>query len=261
MNISAHISQDLELIVIHDARVNMAFKKTIKEGVQLQREVFRQQGIPYARERVLPFKESYGTRDEEGALDGTTSYHHIYLRKNGKVIGMRATEEFRMPSGTPALLDWFSAILLEEESGRKYGLDSGAISDIIPAGEYSAFEILTKFNKHLNGGGILHFADRLGAQKGYFEAEYGESAAGIWLPPLTAYSKRSYMRVMPEPVRLMMLIGNWDRGELSLEDAKWLFVDKYLNEGYIGEIEELGLKFEELPCYQKTMQEIESNEV
>lgn len=278
MNGFIRLGGGLEMLVINriDFNKDQEAIATVQEGENLQRQVFRENNVSFLEDRVLLAVDSVGGPDVEPQLDGSSkSYHHLYLLHQGRLIGMRVTEEFDKVPGMDGnvVLDYLPPLVPQAEAGKTYELDrlspqtSGSVSNMLlrirlARGEkrtyvplqadvirVNPFELLTNFSlhhKHPFNAYVATFSDGIGVSNEQLQINgYVKSEAGIWVPPMSAGShdladtaartqaRKDYMTVLPEPVHMVAKFVPNAKPQIPGEAAEWLFVTKYLKDGYI----------------------------
>ncbi|MBI2141306.1 hypothetical protein HYU16_02680 [Candidatus Woesearchaeota archaeon] len=276
MNKIIPISGGLELLIVN--RVNHAKAidgsyfdlqaiDAVNSGVDLQNDVFREQGVSFPEERVLQAADSSGTRKVPGSLDGSSrTYHHLYVRDsmNKFVYGMTVTEEVSVPGLGRIVMHYFPPLVRKPhlKNHSEVRFDEFRRPDdlrLIPETGTASFEaILDLANVHLTRP-ENEFAARVTDEVGmsgdfcYFSID-----VPILVPPMNARTRRDYLTVLPEPVHLWAKHkrddGNFDAIKLTERQADALIVKHYLVGGYVDTdvVKQLGMKVQDLPCVVST---------
>ncbi len=246
MDARINLFNGLELIIVHNAfgrGIPSSSREVVRQGESFQRQIFEEKGVSFPEKRVLHYEDSVGTPEEPGALDGSSFYHHLYLLREGKLVGMRASEEMELKGIGPVIIDYYPAMILDEEmrkNPQSMGLLFSAWADLQrPLDEYVAI-----------------FTDGLGMRESHLR-EYGflKSAANVSVPALDAKTREEYEAVLDRiPMYARPVSKDANMLNLSKKGAEALLVAKYLKEGYIdnGQLRKLGLKVNELPCVVET---------
>lgn len=297
------VGDGLELLVLSDLskmspELLQKARIAAEQGEELQRQVFNERNVSFPDERVLLAVDSIGGPDIEPQLDGTSpDYNLLYLVKDGRVIGMRATEKLDVPDLGAVVLDYLPPLVLQKDANTSYLIKTGGRSGFIGLSkELTPVQILWNFAGHLAKpmGVVAHFTDGIGVSKEQLQENgYLRSEAAIWAPPQSAGSydladaaarakaRKEHMTVLPEPVHMFAKFASNVEPQIPREAAEWLFVTKYLKDGYIdtghlrkielrdkkqiiaeqGSITEeqhsaIRLRLNELPCVVRTRESI-----
>ena len=240
-------------------------KAVIRNGVELQTQVFRQQGVSFPDKRVLSYADSVGTSKEPGSLDGTQPhYRHLYLlwnrehfsrigpQVNGiEVVGMMATQVLTKVPGIDGhvRLDYFPPLVLRTRVNSAPYVKPGLIEkDSLDLDKMmTPVEILDRFNMHIPKLTlerlVVRMTDGIGISPALLSAQgYLQSDVQVWVPPMDARTVNGYKDVLPEPVTMH---AKFYKGEpmLRKEAAEALMIGEYLIGGYVdtGQVQKLGI--------------------
>ncbi len=252
------LGSGLEMFVVNhiDFERGLGIVSIIEECESLQRVVFQEHGVSFPDKRVLLAKDSVGTLKSPGSLDGTSpTYHHLYLMHGDKVVGMRVTEELEVKGLGRIVLDYLPPLVPTEYAERvyKFRVSGKPQFGIGLGGEMTPLQILTAFAEHLERPGevLATFTDGIGVSRQHLRDNgHLRSEVSIWVPPMDATTREGYLTVLPEPVHMFARFAKNARTSIPKAAAEWLFVQKYLKDGYLdrGKLRQLGLKINELPC-------------
>jgi hypothetical protein len=264
-----NLGDSLELLILND--INQMSQELLQrvtaateEGEQLQRTVFAEQGVPDADKRVLLAKDTIGSADTKPQLDGSSPhYHMLYLVNDGRVVGMRATEELDIKGLGHIVLDYLPPLVPQAEADRVYLIKTGGRQGMLGLfREMTPVQILWSFTGHLTGPQevVARFTDGIGISRQHLaDNGYLKSEVSILVPPQDAETREDYLRVQDEQVGMFGKPIRGDELKLSKKAADRLFVQKYLKDGYIDrdKLREARLRINEVPCVVRTRESIQ----
>lgn len=253
MNRSVFIGDGLELIILNDAwgkgESFARAREIVKQGVLLQELVFMERGVSFPDKRVLRYEDSVGTHAEPGALDGSSpDYHHFYLLQNGRLVGMRASEDMILRGIKGRIvLDYISPLVPNSAiQGSKIDLVQLLAQPWAHIKE--PLDYLPDF--------VATFTDGIGPnEKQLKDLGYLKSDALVSVPPLDAQTREEYTLVLDRiPMYAMPFSAQQGEVRLRRTGAEALLVGNYLKQGYIDNavVRRLGLRVNELPCVVET---------
>lgn len=244
MNKSVTLGSGLEMVIVDsiDFEKDSAIMQLVKQGVSLQERVFKEQKVSFPEDRVLLYEDSVGTRKNPGSLCEGKPYHHLYLTKGRKLIGMRVTQEFDdVPEITGLVsVDYFPALVLPEACQNKYDLFPSAIGEKSGHAEkMTPVDVLLRFSKHLKHpeSAVARFNDGLGLNETILKnLEYAASEVKVPVPSMAASRLKEYNAVIDE----ITIFGKFNGMPplLSQLSAERLLVKEYLIAGYVNSDDE-----------------------
>lgn len=259
MNQSISLGSGLEMVVVDsiDFDKDGALMELVKEGVELQRDVFDKQNVSFPEDRVLLYEDSVGTRNNPGSLCEGKPYHHLYLKRDGKLIGMRVTQEFYdvelwLPKiRNTVAIDYFPSLVLPEAQERKYHvfvpllgekpIDSFAPGEINVPVPLTPVEVLTRFSRHLKypeESLDARFNDGLCLSKDMLrKMQYSACEIKVPVPSMAASTLKEYNTIIDE----MTIFGKFINGMpalLNKDGAERILIQEYLTAGYVNSDEE-----------------------
>ncbi len=261
----------LELILVKsiDFRKDSSVMDVVRAGVELQLYVFREQGVSQPEKRVLSYDQSVGSPEDPGALNEGRAYSHLYVLRQGKLIGMMASEEYKI-SGVKgiAVLDYFLPLVPTSESFTKYHVRAPALgvsgdSQLITP--ITLPEIMARTTLQFTSPERVaaRFNDGIGVSRSFLAREhYLECEVKVPVPPLDAETEEEYKSVLDE----VCIYGKFSgaiKPRLTKEGANQLLKSRYLKDGYVEEgrrgfVSGLGLLVKELPCVKELDSRINS---
>ncbi len=253
----------LELILVKsiDFETDGAVMDVVNEGVKLQLKVFEEQGVSQPDKRVLSYDQSVGSPEDPGALNEGRHYSHLYVLRNGKPIGMLASEEYKI-SGIKgiAVLDYFPPLVLALERFTKYMVKASALSGCnsqlltpMTLPELMARTTLQFTNPEAV---VARFNDGIGVQRNFLAREgYLECEVKVPVPALNAETEGEYKSILDE----VCIYGRFHeeiKPMLTKKGANQLLKSRYLKDGYVEEgrrgfVSGSGIPVRELPCVRE----------
>ncbi len=261
----------LELVLVKsiDFERDGSAMDVVRGGVKLQVDVFREQGVSQPDKRVLSYDQSVGSPEDPGALNEGRPYSHLYVLRNGKLIGMMASEEYKI-SGIKgiAVLDYFPPLVPAFESFTKYMVLASALGgsgDSQLLTPMTVPEIMARATLQFTNpkAVVARFNDGIGVQRDFLAREgYLQCEIKVPVPPLNAGTEEEYNSILDEAC----IYGKFReeiKPKLTKKGAEQLLKLRYLKDGYIEEgrpgfVSGLGTPVRELPCVKELDRRIDS---
>lgn len=282
MTAIAKLAPDLELIVLSGG--SLKYNKEDKPYRDLVRRTYKEVQVEVLKEHeedindkaLLP-KDSIGPTRYRGMLtdrnDPQLGYNHLILVKidekgEAQPIGMRVTDEFRVPHFGRVLMEYYSAMVPARHSSQKYVIDLQLLSeDATGTVPLTPQEILLSYTRHLTKSPdqyVLTLSDGVGidtsvlAGNGY--EHFGPARRKmLWVPPLNADTREEYQKAIS--VDISVKFGpNFSEHRIPENAALFIAVEKYIREGgtelSARKLKKLGYDFDTLPAVVKTIRAI-----
>ena len=276
------LGSGLELIVISGGslkynRADKPFRDLVRQVYHdVQRPVLEAFGENIEDKALLP-KDSIGPTNDRGMLtdrnDPQLGYNYLILtiqnsEGNPKPIGMRVTDEFRIPHDGRVLMEYFSAMVLPEYDKRKFGVNVKLLSeDEFGSASVSPSEILMTYAGQLTKSPsqyVFTFSDGVGIARntlaGMDYERFGpEGKTLVWVPPLNAETREDYEKAIP--MEMFVKPGPQFPGRgIPEEAALFIAVEKYIREGSTElsakKLRKVGFQFDTLPSVVETINAI-----
>lgn len=282
MTVRIGLCSDLELVIIsggslrynkNDKQYRDLVRRTYKE---VQVEVLKERGENVDDKALLP-KDSIGPTRYRGTLtdrdDPQPGYNHLILNKVGEKgeaqpIGLRVTDEFRIPHFGRILMEYYPAMVPARHSSQKRTIDLQLLSEEAKGtASLTPQEVLLIYDRHLTKAPnqyVLTISDGVGidtrvlAGKGY--ERFGPIGKEmVWVPPLNAGTKEEYQRAIPADI-YVKFGPNFSGHRIPEDAALFIAVEKYIRDGgaelSAKELKRIGYDFDTLPSVVKTIRAI-----